>query len=87
MHLAKLLSKDGIDASARLMAGSKSRIDLDTAKELTYLLYSVCERRKWAETGRLFNELGAAWPEIDKVARTAAPIGDVQGTFDYPKED
>jgi putative DNA methylase len=87
MHLAKQINEQGIDAAARLMASARSRVNVDTAKELTYLLYSICEKRKWADTGLLFNELGTAWTEIEKASRTAAPLGDVQGTFDYAEED
>lgn len=87
MHLARRLDEGGIDPAARLMAAAKRRVDLDTAKELTYLLYSICERRKWAETGLLFNELGAVWSEIEKAARTVAPLGDVQVALEYRDED
>ncbi|GAA4227925.1 DUF1156 domain-containing protein [Actinomadura meridiana] len=92
MHLAKQFhegqeKKGGIDVAARLMAAAGSRIDLDAAKELNFLLYSICEKRNWAEMGLLFNDLGTAWSEIEKAAQNAAPIGDIQGSLDYPEED
>jgi putative DNA methylase len=88
MHLAKRLDEQGIEAAAQVMGTAKSRIDLDTAKELTYLLYSICEKRNWAKTGLFFNELGTAWPEIEKASRSAVPVQDAQQTLDFtPEED
>ncbi|GII56123.1 hypothetical protein Pth03_45120 [Planotetraspora thailandica] len=88
MHLAKRLDEQGIEAAGQLMAAAKRRIDLDTAKELAYLLYSICERRNWAQTALLFNGLGTAWPEIEKASRYAAPISNAQQTLDLtPEED
>ncbi|WP_433243500.1 DUF1156 domain-containing protein [Streptosporangium sp. CA-135522] len=88
MHLARRLDEKGIGKAGQLMAAAKLRIDLDTAKELAYLLFSICERRNWAKTALLFNALGSAWSEIEKVARTASPAAMTQGTFDFtPEED
>ncbi|GAA1311852.1 hypothetical protein Psi02_72110 [Planotetraspora silvatica] len=88
MHLAKRLDEQGIEAAGQLMAAAKSRVDLDTAKELAYLLFSICERRNWAQTALLFNGLGSAWSEIEKASRTAVPIMNTQQTLDLtPEED
>lgn len=88
MHLAKRLDEKGIDAAGQLMAAAKLRIDLDTAKELSYRLFSICERRNWAQTAQLFNGLGSAWSEIEKAARIAVPIANAQETLDFtPEED
>ncbi|MEV5414475.1 DUF1156 domain-containing protein, partial [Thermopolyspora sp. NPDC052614] len=54
MHLAKRLDEKGIEDAGQLMAAAKSRIDLDTAKELAYLLFSICEKRNWPKTALLF---------------------------------
>lgn len=87
MHLAKRLDEEGIGAAGALMAAAKTRVDLDTSKELSYLLYSICEKRNWAKTALLFNMLGSEWSEIEKAARNA-PIPMTQGMFDFtPEED
>lgn len=83
MHLAKRLREQGVDSAAQLMAAAKNKVDLNIAKELTYLLYSICEKRKWAETGLLFNDLGTTWLEIEKESHTAI----TQGIINYPEED
>jgi len=88
MHLAKRLDEKGIDAAGQLMAAAKNRIDLDAAKELTYLLFSICEKKKWAKTALLFNALGSAWAEIEKASRSAAPLASTQQALDLtPQED
>jgi putative DNA methylase len=40
----------------------------EDAKNLTYRLYSVCERKGWAEDALPYNEFVTAWPEIQRKA-------------------
>ena len=40
----------------------------EDAKNLAYRLYSVCERKGWAEDAMPYNELVTAWPEIQRKA-------------------
>jgi putative DNA methylase len=87
MHLAKRLDSQGLEATASLFAAADKQIDLDAAKELTYLLYSICEKKKWAKTALLFNELGMSWPDIERASRTAAPLGSGQLEIDDEGED
>ncbi|GGL28054.1 hypothetical protein [Planomonospora parontospora] len=83
MHLAKRLDEQGIEAAGQLMTAAKGRVDLDTAKELSYLLFSICERRNWAKTALFFNTLGSEWSEIEKAARSAGTGVMAQGAFDF----
>jgi putative DNA methylase len=39
---------------------------------LAYLLYSICERRGWAQTALLFNGLGTSWNDLHSIARSGA---------------
>ncbi|MFI7632399.1 DUF1156 domain-containing protein [Microbispora rosea] len=87
IHLAKRLDEQGIEAAGQLMAAAKPRVDLDTAKELAYLLFSICEKRNWAKTALLFNALGSSWMEIEKASRTASPISSAQGMFDFSEDE
>lgn len=87
MHLAKRLDMQSINAAASLMASAMKRVDLGAAKELTYLLFSVCKDRKWADTALLFNELGTDWPEIEKASHTAAAVENVQTMLPDSEED
>ena len=85
LHLAKRLQDQGADGAARLMAAVRGvpGIDLDDVKELAYLLYSIAEKKGWAETALLFNNLGTLWTDLEDTARKAGTSGpaDSQGEF------
>ena len=85
LHLAKRLQDQGAGEAARLMAEVRrvSGIDLDDVKELAYLLYSIAEKKGWAETALLFNNLGTLWTDLEDTARKVARSGpaDNQGEF------
>ncbi len=68
-HLAKSLDTVGIDDAARIMARSVDRVDLDSAKGLAYLAYSIAERKNWSTIAQLFNSLVTTWADIVAVAR------------------
>ncbi len=72
VHLAKTLDASGGETAARLMATAGQRVDLDTAKELAYLLFATCEKRGWTQIALLFNGLGTSWSDLSSAARTAA---------------
>jgi putative DNA methylase len=75
LHLAKQLDRSGVDAAAALMAAARAvpRIDLDDVRELAYLLYSIAEKKGWAEIALLFNNLGTSWTDIEDASRRAVP--------------
>jgi putative DNA methylase len=91
MHLAKALSERGTDDAARLMAAARRvpTVDLDDVKELAYLLYSIAEKKGWAETALLFNNLGTSWTDLEKLAQTAGTVAGGQGEFtlDFGSDD
>ena len=49
----------------------------ETARDLAYRLYAICERRGWTEEAVAYNSLVVAWPEISKLA-SEAPSSDDQ---------
>ena len=90
LHLAKQLSESGTDAAAPLMAACREvpGIDLDDVRELAYLLYSIAEKKGWADIALLFNNLGTSWTDIESGARrvtagagTGGGVGGGQGEF------
>lgn len=86
LHLAKALKEQGADGAARLMAAAREvpAIDLDDVKELAYLLYSIAEKKGWAETALLFNNLGTSWTDSEDASRkvtAGAGAGGGQGEF------
>jgi putative DNA methylase len=68
-HLIQRLNTGGEDAAARLVnqLGSRS----EDARALAYRLYSICERKKWADEALAYNTLVVEWPVIqDKAAQS-----------------
>ena len=59
--------QEGERAAAALTAKLGSRAD--TARQLAYRLYTLCERKKWAPEGLAYNGLVQSWPEIARLAQ------------------
>jgi putative DNA methylase len=87
LHLAKRLENQGADAAARLMAAARDVVDLDDVKELAYLLYSIAEKKGWAETALLFNGLGTSWTDMEDASRKVTGPGAVQGQLSFDTDD
>ncbi|MDP2174055.1 MAG: hypothetical protein Q8J62_09810, partial [Candidatus Cloacimonadaceae bacterium] len=47
-----------------------------TARQLAFLLYTLCERQGWAEDARPYNDLVTAWLSIEKQAQDRGIKGD-----------
>lgn len=52
----------------------------EVARDLAYRLYTVCERKKWAQEAIAYNALVVAWPEIQKLA-AKGPSAAASGLF------
>jgi putative DNA methylase len=66
-QLIRALESGGEGAAASLVAklGSKT----ETARELAYRLYSLCERKKRSAEALSYNALVQSWPEIIRLAQ------------------
>jgi putative DNA methylase len=65
-HLIRTLGEGGEPAAADLVRRVGGLAD--TARDLAYRLYSICERKKWADEALGYNALVTAWPEITRLA-------------------
>ena len=65
-HLIGTLEQEGESAAAALV--HKVGGIAETARDLAYRLYSICERKKWADEALAYNGLVIAWPELTKLA-------------------
>ena len=49
----------------------------EVARDLSYRLYTLCERKGWAQEALPYNSLVVAWPELIRLAqeqRQASPV-------------
>ena len=79
-HLIRVLEADGEGAAAELVA--KLGSEAETARELAYRLYIVCERKGWAQEAISYNSLVIAWPEISRLSMEQAPKAEPRALFD-----
>ncbi|MBK9214627.1 MAG: DUF1156 domain-containing protein [Chloracidobacterium sp.] len=82
-QLVRVLEKDGEAAAAHIVAklGAKA----ETARELCYRLYTLCDRKKRASEAMSYNGLVQSWPEIMRLSREAtdeARLGQTPGLFE-----
>jgi putative DNA methylase len=76
-HLIRALQSGGENEAADLLRGIGGLGE--TARELAYRLYVICERKKWAKDALAYNALVVSWPEISRLASAApAPSGPAQ---------
>ena len=66
-HLIRVLEAGGESAAASIVAKLGSQAE--TARELCYRLYTLCERKKRANEAMAYNALVQSWPEITRLAR------------------
>ena len=66
-HLIRVLGKGGESAAADLVV--KLGVRAESARELAYRLYTICERKKRAGEALAYNGLVQSWPEIVRLAQ------------------
>jgi putative DNA methylase len=66
-HLVRALADGGEAAAAELLRKVGSSYG-DLARDLAYRLFNTCERKKWSQEARGYNELVVAWPEIQRIS-------------------
>ena len=72
-QLIRALNQDGESAAGALLACMPARAE--PIRALAYRLYTLCERKGWAEEARAYNELVAAWSGIEQASADAGIVG------------
>ena len=67
-HLIRALETDGEMGAAALLSRLGGGMG-ETARELAYRLYAICERKKWAQEAIAYNTLVTSWPEVSRLSR------------------
>ncbi|MGK2925240.1 MAG: DUF1156 domain-containing protein [Lysobacterales bacterium] len=78
-HLIRALNQVGESAAGGLLARMPALAE--PMRALAYRLYTLCERKGWAEDARAYNELVTAWSGIEQAAGEAGVMG-AQGSLD-----
>ncbi len=65
-HLIRALDTGGDAAAARIIRRVGSLAE--TAKDLAYRLYVICDRKGWSQEALAYNMLVKSWPELQKLA-------------------
>jgi putative DNA methylase len=78
-QLIRALESGGEAAAAALVAKLGSQAE--TARELAYRLYTICERKKRAGEALSYNALVQSWLEITRLAREGAKLRPEQGSL------
>jgi len=71
-HLIRALNQDGESGAGALLARMPSRAE--PIRALAYRLYTLCERKGWAEDARAYNELVTTWSVIEQAASKAGIV-------------
>lgn len=72
-YLIRALNQGGETAAGALMAKMPAKAEL--ARALSYKLYTLCERKNWADDARAYNELATAWPGIEAASHDLGHSG------------
>ena len=66
-HLTRGMETGGIEACAKIIAPIFGSI-AEKAKDLAYRLYTIAERKGWAQEAYAYNSLVVSWPDIQSRA-------------------
>lgn len=72
-HLIRALNQDGESSAGALLARMPAQAE--PMRALAYRLYTLCERKGWAEEARAYNELVASWSGIEQASANAGIKG------------
>ena len=76
-QLIRALNTQGEAAAGALLAAMPDKAE--PIRQLAYHLYTLCERKKWAEDARAYNELITAWHAVLAASREQGPRGEQMG--------
>ena len=82
-HLTRAMETGGIEACAKIIAPIMGS-DAERAKALAYRLYTIAERKGWAQEAFAYNSLVIAWQDIQsRAADMQAAVPEQLSIFDF----
>jgi putative DNA methylase len=79
-HLIRVYETSGNAAAADVMAAVASQAE--PARQLAYRLYTLCERKGWADDARAYNGIVAGWGTIEQTAVISSVRSEVRSLFE-----
>lgn len=80
-YLIRALETQGERGAAALLRKLGARGD--ATRDLAYRLYTICERKGWAQEALAYNSLVVAWPEITRLARDESSAEPMQSSLSF----
>ncbi len=83
-HAIQLLEHEGASATHALLRDAAAHrytpVDLESVKQLAFLLFSIAEKNGWSQDAVGFNQLVTSWADIRDAE---PPSGPAQDSFDF----
>jgi len=74
-HLIHALDQHGESGAADLLRKLGGAVG-EMARELSYRLHKVCEKKNWSSEALAYNSLVLAWPELTRLAQAGPQYRD-----------
>jgi len=74
-HLVRAFRAEGESGAAKILNAVQHKTE--AIRQLAYRLYTLCERRGWADDARAYNELVSSWASVETEA-TYVPVSPKQ---------
>jgi len=78
-HLIRLFNQEGDAGAAKVLAATANKAE--SMRQLGYRLYTLCERKGWAEDARAYNEVITGWTGVESAAAKLPGAGTHQGSL------
>jgi putative DNA methylase len=72
-HLIRALNQQSASDAGALLARMPAKAE--PVRQLAYRLYTLCERKGWAEDARAYNELITSWSSVEAASHDAGHVG------------
>jgi len=82
LRIAFALQSQGVETAAEWIAAASSKVEMDAVKELSYLLFSISEKKGWHDAALLFNGLGTSWIDLHAATQNRPIAASTQEELD-----
>ncbi|EPH9687168.1 DUF1156 domain-containing protein [Klebsiella quasipneumoniae] len=73
-QLIRILNREGASGAGAMLGRLSDKSD--AIRSLAYRLYTLCERKGWAQEARAYNELVTAWDAIQSAMTNSGQVGE-----------